>query len=311
MTGLIDGVPLAESVRDAAQAVSEDGFFSFSSGGAAFGVAGAVADVASDPLGSIFAAGFGWVIEHNPILRTALDAVSGNPDAIESVTTTWTDEVATPLATVAGSVSAAAQSTSEGWTGEAGEAYRTATTGLAGHSEALGLAARAAATGLSAAGTLVVEVRNYIRDELSSFLGWLAAGSAIASAASVPTAGGSVAAFINAGILRGAVLGQRFARVLRKLADKLESFTSRLGALGKAADALRRAAARIDGAAVRVTAATNSGVTAGRISSELIARWSDATPAMPTGVEAAKDAGIITAKAIGDGWKTWTGTRAP
>lgn len=310
MTGLIDGVPLAEAVRDAAEAVSEDGFFSISSGGAAFGLVTAAKDVVSDPLSSIFAAGFGWVIEHNPILRSALDAVSGDPDAIETVTDTWKDEVATPLATVARSVSDAAGATSTGWAGAAADAYRAATTELAGHSDALGTAARAAAAGLSAAGTLVVEVRNYIRDELSTFLGWLTAGSAIAAAAATPTAGGSVATFINTAILRGAALGQRFAGVLRRLADKLESFTERLGALGKAADALRRAAVKVDDTATRVIGRTSPDVVSGRISGELISRWSNSAPSMPTGGEAAKDGGIVVAKAMGDAWKTWSGTEA-
>ncbi|MET9327354.1 hypothetical protein [Tsukamurella sp. NPDC003166] len=308
MRDLVAGVPLAEAVRDAAEAVGDDGFASIGSGFAAYGVVSAVKDVASDPLGSIFAAGFGWAIEHNPILRTALDAVSGDPDAIGSVTDAWRDEVATPLASVAQSVANAGESTSAGWSGDAGDAYRAATTELAGHTEALGTAARAAATGLSAAGTLVVEVRNYIRDELSTFLGWLAAGDAIAVASAAPTGGGSVATFINTAILRGAALGQKFAAVLRRLADKLERFTDRLGALGKAADALRRAAVKVDDSAARVIGRTSPEVISGRISGELVSRWSNAAPSLPTAREVAKDGGTIVAKAMGDAWKTWSGT---
>ncbi|KXO91239.1 hypothetical protein [Tsukamurella pseudospumae] len=308
MTGLVDGVPLAEAVRDAAEAVEEDGYLSVGAGLAAYGVVSAAKDVVEDPLGSIFAAGFGWAIEHNPILRTALDAVSGDPDAIESVTDAWKDEVATPLAKVAQSVVNAGESTSNGWAGEAGDAYRAATTELAGHSEALGTAARAAATGLSAAGTLVVEVRTYIRDELSTFLGWLTAGYAIAAASATPTGGGSVATFINTAILRGAALGQKFAGVLRRLADKLERFTDRLGALGKAADALRRAAVKVDDSAARVIGRTSPEVVSGRISGELVSRWSNAAPSLPTAGDVAKDGGTVVAKAVGDAWKTWSGT---
>ncbi|GAA1087834.1 WXG100-like domain-containing protein [Tsukamurella spumae] len=308
MTGLVDGVPLAEAVRDAANAIGEDGFGSIGSGFAAYGVVSAAKDVASDPIGSIFAAGFGWAIEHNPILRTALDAVTGDPDAIESVTDTWKDEVATPLATVAQSVSAAGESTSRGWVGEAGDAYRAATTELAGHSEALGTAARAAAAGLSAAGTLVVEVRTTIRDELSGFLGWLTAGAAIASAAATPTAGGSVATFINTAILRGAALGQKFAGLLRRLADKLERFTDRLGALGRAADALRRAAVTIDGSAARTVGRARPEAVSARISGELVSRWSNAAPSLPTAGEVGRAGGAVVAKSVGDAWKTWSGT---
>lgn len=306
MTGLIDGVPLAESVRDAAEAVGDGSWIGF--GGAAYGAVSAVGDVVADPIGAIGAAGFGWTIEHNPILRTALNAVSGNPDAIESVVTTWTDEVATPLAGVAGDVEQAGASTSAGFQGAAADAYRSATTELAGHSEALGTAARAAAVGLSTAGTLVVEVRNTIRDELSSYLGWLVAGYAIAAAASVPTMGGSVATFTNGAILRGAQLGQKFAGMLRTLSAKLESFAGRLGKLGEAAQALQRLAAKVDGAAVRAADLGTSGAGSARVMNGLVNRWFTAAPTVPTGKDIAVQAGTIGIKAAGDGWKTWSGT---
>lgn len=306
MTGLVEGVPLAESVRDAAEAVSDGSWAGL--GGALFGAGSAVKDIAEDPIGAIGAAGFGWVFEHVPILRSALDAVSGNPEAIDAVCDTWADDVAKPLAGVATAVAEASSGTRDGWSGDAADAYRTATTTLAGHSEALGTAARAAATGLKVAGTFVIEVRNTIRDELSKFLGWMVAGYAVAAAASAPTAGGSIATFTNGVILRGAQLGQKFAGILRTLSSKLDSFAGSLGKLGDAADALRRAATRIDGASSRVGDLATSGAASGRVMNELVSRWSSATPTAPTVLGVGKDLGVAGVKAAGDGWKTWSGT---
>lgn len=307
MTNMVDGVPLAESVRDAADAVSDGSWTGM--GGAAFGVVSAVKDIAADPIGAIGAAGFGWVIEHVPILRSALDAVSGDPDAIDAVCDTWADNVATPLAGVATAVEEASAGTRSGWSGDAADAYRTATATMAGHSEALGTAARAASAGLRVAGTLVIEVRNTIRDELSKFLGWLAAGYAVAAAASAPTAGGSIAAFTNGAILRGAQLGQKFASMLQRLSSKLQSFAGRLGRLGDAAQALQRTAVRIDSAATRAADLGTSGVGSSRVMSELVSRWSSSSPTAPTLVAVGKDLGSTAIKAAGDGWKTWSGTK--
>ena len=199
----VAGVPLAEAVVDAAEAVVEDQ--------SAMGLLAAVVSIGSevssavqDPIGTFFASGVGWVIEAIPALKSSLDAVSGNPDKIEDLSELWTEKVATPLAGVADAVRTASSATSSGWSGVDADAYRKATTALAEHSEALGTAARATATGLSIAGALVVEVRNFIRDELASLAVWAAASYAAATASSVPTGGASVVAATNSILLRGA-----------------------------------------------------------------------------------------------------------
>lgn len=302
---LVDGIPAAEAVRDAAEAVSEGDWGGLIGSGISLG--SSIADIGSDPIGSFFAAGFGWAIEHNPILRYALDAVSGDEEAIDAVCETWEEKVATPLAGVATAVAQASTSTTSGWQGEAADAYRAATTTLAGHSEALSTAASSAATGLRGAGTLVLEVRSFIRDELSSFLGWTVASYAVAAASSAPTFGASVATFINTTILRGAALGQRFSRTLTRLADRLDGWSDQLSVLGKAADALRRAATKVDGIAGSATRVANAGTVPSALTSHLINGVNNAAPSLPGGLDLAIAGTSSGFKVAGDMWKTSSG----
>ncbi|MCS3782120.1 WXG100-like domain-containing protein [Tsukamurella ocularis] len=298
----VAGIPLAEAVVDAAEAVVEDQ--------SAMGLLAAVVSIGSevssavqDPIGTFFASGVGWVIEAIPALKSSLDAVSGDPDKIEDLSEVWTEKVATPLAGVADDVRTASSATSSGWSGVDADAYRTATTALAEHSEALGTAARAAATGLSIAGALVVEVRNFIRDELASLAAWAAASYAAATATSIPTGGASVVAATNTILLRGATLAQKFAGVLRKLTTQLEALADKVSALGTAARALKRAGTGIENVAAATTRAVDDGVVI-RTAFHLAGN----RPISSVG-EAAASAGASGIKAVGDGWTTWTGTQ--
>ncbi len=304
---LVDGLPLAEGVRDAANAVA-DGSWIGTAGGAA-AVADAVADIAADPVGTIMAGGFGFVFEHVPGLRDALDAVSGDSDAIDAVCASWRDAVATPIAAAAEDLGIALDETRGAWVGEAADGYRSAATALAGHVEALALAARAAATGVRLAGTFVLEVRTWIRDQLASFAGWLAAGYVIAAAASAETFGASVVTWMNGAIARGAVLARRFTRALEALTGRLEAVADRLGRLGEATGALRRGAVSIDAAVARTAAAGGSGRAAAAVGSGVRAGWATSRPSVERlTTDAVTGAMGAVAKSAGDAWKTFSAT---
>lgn len=292
----ISGVPLAEAVFDAGSAVVD---------GNGLGAVGGAVDtvlkidgVVTDPIGSFAAAGVGWVIEHIPVLKEALDAVSGDEEAINAVKTVWEQKVALPLDEVSKSVKEAGAATASGFTGVDADAYRTSTAKLAVETSALAYSAKSAATGISFAGAMVIEVRNWIRDELSKFLAWTLAKMAAAAAASVPTAGSSVVAATNSVLLQGAMLGQKFARMLQKLTSKLETLAGKLSSLGNATQALRRVSAGIDGVAARTTTALDNGAvinTAFRLAGD--------KPTFNIGA-AAVDLGIAEVKAAGDTWVT-------
>lgn len=301
----VAGVPIAESVVDLVSA-SADAFDGEASGlngfAAIVGIGTEVGSAVADPLGYFSAAGMGWVIEHVPPLRWSLDAVSGDPEAIKEVSEAWTETVGKPMAEVAGQVRDAASATTSGWSGPDADAYRKATASLSTISDVLGKAATRSASGLATAGALVVEVRNTIRDELAQLCTWGLAMMTVASAASVPTGGGSVVTAMNTILMRAGMLAQKFAALLRKLTTKLESLAEKFSALGTAAQALRRASTSIDGAGATVTSAVADGATV-RTALSLL----DSGPVTTS----AKDWGVTVGsgmKVAGDNWKTTAAT---
>ncbi|MFC7752085.1 hypothetical protein [Tsukamurella soli] len=304
---LVDGIPLAEAVRDAAAAVSDGSWAGVAGGG--WGVIGAVGDLVADPVGTIAGAGFGWIFEHVPVLREALDKVSGDPNAVEALCTAWSDDVAGPLVGVAAAFANAVSGTEDAWTGPAADAYRAAGAELAGHVEAVADAARGAAAGVRMAGTLVLEVRTWIRDQLAQFAEWLAVGYAIAAASAVPTGGASVATWINGAVAKGARLAQRFTGRIDDLMRKFEALVGHLGRLGEAVRELRRTSGRVHAAVGRARVHGESGTATDVAAAGVVARHAAATPSL---VEIAKDAGksgaLAVAKSMGDGWKTFAAT---
>jgi hypothetical protein len=305
----IDGIPLAEAVRDAAAAISDGSWAGI--GGGAVATVGALGDLASDPIGGILGAGFGFVLEHVPMLSQALDLVSGDGEAIDSVVSAWTAEVAAPLADTAAASAGALDRLRDGWEGIAADDYLYFAGLLADRQQALATAARAAGAGVRIAGTLVLSVREFIRDELSRFLGWMAAGYVIAAAAAAPTMGSSMITWMNSAVLRGAQLAQRFTGAIAELTDKLTAFTRGLGRLGDAVEMLHRGTVGLrDGSrALRVAAVRGRGGSA--LGSLLTGRWVAAAPSL-TGLPAefGKSLGGAAVKSIGDGWRTFSAADA-
>ncbi|GAB3134686.1 hypothetical protein GCM10027289_27020 [Tsukamurella serpentis] len=298
----VAGVPLAEAVVDAAEAVVADqspmGLLT-----GAVAVGGEITSALEDPIGAFFGAGVGWILEHVPVLTSALDAVSGDPEAVDAVSETLAERVAAPLAGVGAAVRSAAADTSTGWTGVDADSYRRSTQNLSDHSDALATAARATAVGVAFAGSMVEEVRTFIRDELSKLVVWAGATFAAATAASVPTAGASVAGATDAILLRAAALGRRFATVLRTLSTRLGALGQRFAVLGRSVDALRRAGTSIDGVAATATRAVDDGAavkTAFRLAAD--------APSIEPG-EVAATAGMGAIKAAGDAWTSWKDSR--
>lgn len=302
----VAGIPIAESAVDLVSASADalDGEASGLNGVAAVvGIGAEVSSAVADPVGYFAAAGMGWVIEHVPPLKWSLDAVSGNPEEIKKVTKAWTETVGKPMATVAEKVRDAASATTSGWSGSDADAYRKATTSLSTISDVLGKAATRSASGLATAGALVVEVRNTIRDELAQLCTWGLAMMTVASAASVPTGGGSVVTAMNTILMRAGMLAQRFAALLQRLTTKLESLADKFSALGTAAQALRRASTSIDGVGTTVTSAVADGATVRTALSIL-----DSAPITTSATEWGSTAVVSALKVAGDNWKATAAT---
>ncbi|WP_040768778.1 hypothetical protein [Tsukamurella sp. 1534] len=295
------GVPLAESVYEAVEGLAEQNPMQFAGNVFTGGIA--VQEIVTDPVGTFFASGVGWIFEHVPALKSSLDAVSGNPDAIDDLTDTWEKQVAAPLAAVSSTVENAGGATASGWSGSDGNAYRAATARLAVSSDALSESARSAASTLAFAGGLVEEVRNFIRDELSKLCAWAVATWAAGAAASVPTGGASVVGATNTIVLRATALAQKFAGLLRTLTGKLQALTSRLGTLGDAVKALRVAGAKLDGAATATAKAVDNGAVV-----RTVIDLAESKPSIGAG-DILLNGVVAEYKAAGDAWAADQGTR--
>ncbi|MCE1180614.1 MAG: hypothetical protein LWW86_16490 [Micrococcales bacterium] len=124
----------------------------------------------SDPLGSLIAAGIGWVIDHlNPIKRW-FDEVTGNPEGVVAQAQTW------------GNVSDGAKSAASQWRSDASrvlepmegtavDSYWSFASERTDALDALGGAALGMQTAMSVSAGLVGFVHGFLRDMLSQIIG--------------------------------------------------------------------------------------------------------------------------------------------
>lgn len=234
MSGLsADGVKIADEVSELADYL-RDGLEPAELAGVAVGVVATlqtVTEIGTNPIGALFAAGFGMIIEQTP-LQELLDAVAGDADEVLAAAASWTDVVAPGLAGAAGEIGAAAANSTE-WIGTAGDAFRDYLGGLDAQVAALAAAADSSGAGLATIGAVVGEVRKFIRDELADLLAWLVVTQAAAAAAALPTLGASEAAWQGNALARALLSSARISEVLTKLSRYAERVT------GLAADVAR------------------------------------------------------------------------
>jgi hypothetical protein len=121
-----------------------------------------------DPLGGVFSAGVGWLINHIGFLKEPIDAMLGDPDEIAAVAKTWAN-ISAALFEATGDLSREFSSI-DSWRGDAADHYRTAGgdyTGLVGAAAA----AAAALSGLTTAtGVLVAMTRDEVFKVVSDFV---------------------------------------------------------------------------------------------------------------------------------------------
>src|SRR5947209_3572430 len=89
-----------------------------------------------DPVGAVLNAGVGWLLEHVKFLREPLDALLGNPEAINANIQNL-KQAAAAARTLAAEHHQDLRTIS-GWTGEAAESYTASVSKLAGELDALG-----------------------------------------------------------------------------------------------------------------------------------------------------------------------------
>ncbi|WP_144784104.1 hypothetical protein [Microbacterium sp. BH-3-3-3] len=181
---------------------------------------------AIDPLGSLIAAGLGWLIDHFEPIKGWFNDLTGDAGAVAGFSQTWTnvqnqlnssadylDRVVTDLDDMAG---------------EAIDAYRRFQTDAAAHIRASGQWAGAMATGLQIASTIVQVVHDLVRDILSQLV-----GSAISWATE---------AVVTVGIATPWIISQVSTRVASwtaKISGKLTGLLRSCGKLGDLLSELR------------------------------------------------------------------------
>ncbi|REC97677.1 uncharacterized protein DUF4237 [Microbacterium sp. AG157] len=177
---------------------------------------------AIDPLGSLIAAGLGWLIDHFEPIKGWFNDLTGDAGAVAGFSQTWTN-VQNQLNSSADYLDRVVSDLDD-MAGEAIEAYRRFQTDAAAHIRASGQWAGAMATGLQIASTIVQVVHDLVRDILSQLV-----GSAISWATE---------AVVTVGIATPWIISQVSSRVASWTAKISGKLTGLLRSCGKLGDLL-------------------------------------------------------------------------
>jgi hypothetical protein len=216
----------------------------------ALGGIGATLDTLSlaiDPMGTLFAWGVGWLMEHVKPLEDGLDWLAGNADEVSAHAATW--------ANIAAFTEQARQDYAErltaevsGWLGASGDAYRAH---AGAHLRVLGtlaVAAQGISSAVEGAGLLVAAVRGIVRDLIAQFVGtlavrlpqWLAA-EGLTLGLATPVVAGQVATLVATWVDKIQHFLRALLNSLRRLHPRLDDLTRSLSGLQAQTHDLARA----------------------------------------------------------------------
>ncbi|HSN43889.1 MAG TPA: hypothetical protein VLR88_07510, partial [Propionibacteriaceae bacterium] len=142
------------------------------------GAFGAVADgvaMAVDPLGSVLAMGFGWLIDHMEPIKGWFNDLTGDAGEVAAFAATW-DNIATHMQGVSDELTRTLADLDDQH-GQFFDTYRRFQGESAAHAAAAGSLASAMGVGMSIASTIVKIVHDLTRDALTQL-----AGTAISAA---------------------------------------------------------------------------------------------------------------------------------
>ncbi len=135
------------------------------------GVTG-LADLVADPLGTLAASAFGWIIEHVPFLREPLDWLVGDQVALDNMIGTW-ENIGKELESVSEDLSKATDRDSANWSGDGATAYRNFAKNRADLYAGIASGANSIGTLVSVCKLILAVVRTIVRDLISECLGKL------------------------------------------------------------------------------------------------------------------------------------------
>lgn len=189
---------------------------------AAFGAAADTVAAVMDPLGSLIAAGLGWLIDHFEPIKGWFNDLTGDAGAVAGFAQTWTN-VQNQLDASADYLERVVTDLDD-MAGEAIDAYRRFQADAAAHIRASASWAGAMSTGLQIASTIVQVVHDLVRDILSQLV-----GSAISWATQ---------AVVTVGIATPWIIAQVSSRVASWTAKISSKLTGLLRSCGKLGDLL-------------------------------------------------------------------------
>jgi uncharacterized protein YukE len=184
-----------------------------------------------DPLGTVFAAGVGWLIEHIGFLREPLDLLMGDPDAVKANAALLQLE-AKKFEDYAKQHDDALAAV-KGWQGEAADRFRKSMHDLSEEIRSYGEVISGASDTTVNMGVGVAAVRAVVRDIIAMLVGSLVAGALVAVAAAPFTFGASIAGFVATMIGMAAATAAKIAKVISKVTTLVARGSKRMGDLAK------------------------------------------------------------------------------
>lgn len=184
-----------------------------------------------DPLGTVFAAGVGWLIEHIGFLREPLDLLMGDPDAIKANAALIQMEAAKFKQYAAEHDQALAAVA--GWKGEAADKFRKSMQDLSEELQSYGEIVSGASDTTVNMGVAVAATRALVRDIIATLIGGLVAGALAAVAAAFFTFGASIAGFIATAIGLAASTAAKIAKLISKLTGIVGRMSKRMADLSQ------------------------------------------------------------------------------
>lgn len=202
---------------------------------AAFSAVGDTIAAVLDPLGSLIAAGLGWVMEHLEPLKGWLNDLTGDAGEVAAFAQTWSNISAQLMAS--GDELARILADLDSTDGEAVQAYLRFQTDAAAHIRAAGTWAEAMSVGMQTASMMVQLVHDLTRDAIAQVV-----GSVISYAATLVVSLGTATPYVIAqATSRVAALATRVGTTVTKLlrsSDELMRLVDQLGTLFRKLDEL-------------------------------------------------------------------------
>ncbi|MCA1195193.1 WXG100 family type VII secretion target [Saccharopolyspora sp. 6V] len=233
------GAGIFDSARATWNAFESEDWGEFAASGGILALDGLI--TAIDPIGSVLAAGVGWLMEHLTPLREALDFLAGDPNAIKEGADTW-QQVKTDLEQLAADIPGQVQSGCADWQGKACDTYQQRAGEFAEGVQAMAISAGTASGAMATAGTMVATCRGLVRDIIAAVVAELIKGALAALAGSVVSFGATVAGYL------GYAAG-RVGMTLSKIATKVSELLAKLGKAGthlaKALESMAEAGAKV------------------------------------------------------------------